>query len=132
MQHKKVLVMTVGLGRNVINDTVESPTYYLFAEVPRFTQVIQAVNYHKHADAKWLAAELCGVHQEIRSMLAQISQPGLQSLGKQFQPAKCRPYATIESQGAKLWVQFSWENQFVFDEPGWQLGDDDIGDFVVK
>lgn len=132
MQREKLLVLTVGEGKNPLTETVVSPVRFAFLEVPRFTQIIEAVNYQKHGGAAWLAAELCLVDLSIRKMLEEIAKPGLASTGLQVQTSKPSPYATYPASAPKLWIEFSWENVYVFNPPAWCLGQDDGDSFMTR
>lgn len=132
MTKQRLLLLTVGERKNPLTETVESPVRFAFLSVPRFTQIVEAVNHTKHGGAQWLAAELCLNDLRIRKMLEEIKEPGLSSVGEQVQASKPSPYATFPASAPKLWIEFSWESVYVFDPPAWCLGQDDGDAFLTR
>ena len=124
--------MTIGSGKRMTGDggcsvhgCVLDAQRYIFPVLPRFTQLVEAVGFFKHDGARWLAAELCAHDQEIRKQLKEIADDGIAATGRLYHPINKNPYAPSDHpapNGPDLWVEFSWERMFIFEEPGWTLG----------
>lgn len=124
MRTSKVVVMTIGSGKRMIADAacgihgcIADAQRFIFPALPRFTQLVEAVNYCQHDGARWLAVELCAHDQEIRKQLKEMADGGIAATGRLYQPITRNPYAPANHpspNGPELWVEFSWERSFTF------------------
>lgn len=136
MTSSKIVVMTIGSGKRVIqtgtcstHGCVLDADHYLFPVFHRFTQLVEAVSYCKHESARWLAAELCNHDQAIRKQLAELEGGGISAVGHSYQPVNPRPTGEEDHpfyKIAPLWVEFSYQRSFVFEEVRWTPGLDDV------